>query len=100
MSYSYHKLYVTRRFIFCSCYPPEVDEEEKHPIHDVVQDEFNDIVDEDANDYCKSMEKDQYKSTIENGIKWMSEECFLAFTKSAENNHSEVCQSSLFIFFV
>ncbi|CAN6325704.1 unnamed protein product [Urochloa humidicola] len=26
---------------------------------------------------------------MENGIKWMSEECFLAFTKSTENIHSE-----------
>ncbi|CAN6373955.1 unnamed protein product [Urochloa humidicola] len=71
------------------CSPLEVDQEEEYPIHihDDVPDEFNDL--DEANDYCKSMKKNCYRKTIENGIKWMSEECFLAFTKSVENFHSE-----------
>ncbi|KAG2622827.1 hypothetical protein PVAP13_3KG011000 [Panicum virgatum] len=35
-------------------------------------------------DNCKNMKRVSKKETIKNGIKWMSEECFLAFTKYAE----------------
>jgi hypothetical protein len=46
------------------------------------------------------MKKVSYKKTIENGFKWMSEECFLAFKISAEKLHCEVCQhSTLFVSF-
>jgi hypothetical protein len=76
-----------------------VDQEEEYPTHEDVPDEFNGLIDE-SNEYCNSMKKDSYRKTIENGIKWMSEECFLAFTKSVENFHYEVCQSSLFVLFL
>jgi hypothetical protein len=75
-----------------------VDQQEEYPTHDDVPDEFNGLIDE-SNDYCKSMKKDSYRKTIENGIKWMSEECFLAFTKSVENFHYEVCHF-LFVLFL
>ncbi|KAG2564435.1 hypothetical protein PVAP13_7NG109100 [Panicum virgatum] len=41
-------------------------------------------MDNDTMDNCKSMKRVSKKETIENGIKWMSEECFLVFTKYAE----------------
>lgn len=73
---------------------PEVDQEE----NSIDLDEFYDRIDKEVKEYCRSMKKVSCKKTIENGFKWMSEECFLAFTNSAENLHFEVCQHSLFIF--
>ena len=78
------------------------DEGEKHVVHYDVPDEFCDPIekDNDTMDNCKNMKRVSKKETIKNGIKWMSEECFLAFTKYAEKiNNLEVCQSSPFIFF-
>jgi len=76
---------------------PEVDQEEENSID---SDEFYDLIDKEVKEYCKSMKKVSYKKTIENGFKWMSEECFLAFTNSAESEklHFEVCQHSSFLF--
>ncbi|KAL6595643.1 hypothetical protein ACP70R_047983 [Stipagrostis hirtigluma subsp. patula] len=49
--------------------------------------EFYPIINKEA-EYYKSMKRVS-KKTIENGLKWMTEECFLAFTKSAEKIHFE-----------
>lgn len=73
---------------------PEADQEEENSID---SDEFYDLIDKEVKEYCKSMKKVSDKKTIENGFKWMSEECFLAFTKSAEKLHFEVCQDSSFL---
>jgi hypothetical protein len=72
----------------------------KHVVHYDVQDELCDPieVDNEAMDYCETTERVSKKETIENGIKWMSEECFLAFTKYAEKINLKVCQSLSFIF--
>jgi len=58
-----------------------------------VQDELSNL-DEDAEDSHMSVKRISNKELLENGIKWMSEECFLAFTKSAERNCIEVFQFS------
>ncbi|TVU27114.1 hypothetical protein EJB05_29694 [Eragrostis curvula] len=59
------------------------DQEEKHPVHSNPSDEY--LVDKEAKDYPKTVKRISYRETIENGLKWMSDECFLAFTKYAEN---------------
>ncbi|CAL4989801.1 unnamed protein product [Urochloa decumbens] len=69
-----------------SCY--NLDEGEKHHVHN-VPDEFCDPLDKEANDYCKSTERVSKKEIIKKGIKWMSEECFLAFTTYAEKINLE-----------
>ncbi|TVU02611.1 hypothetical protein EJB05_51878 [Eragrostis curvula] len=53
-----------------------------------VPDEVTDL-DMDVEDSHKSMKRVSHKETLEKGIKWMSEECFLAFTKSEERNRFE-----------
>jgi hypothetical protein len=76
---------------------PEVDQEEENSID---SDEFYDLIDKEVKEYCKSIKKVSYKKTIENGSKWMSEDCFLGFTNSAESEklHFEVCQHCSFLF--
>ncbi|KAK3139245.1 hypothetical protein QOZ80_5AG0380160 [Eleusine coracana subsp. coracana] len=53
-----------------------------------VQDELSDL-DEDVEDSHTSVKRASNKETLENGIKWMSEECFLAFLESAERKRFE-----------
>ncbi|KAL6870989.1 hypothetical protein ACP4OV_014837 [Aristida adscensionis] len=56
--------------------------------YDMPDEEFYAIIDKQA-EYYKNMKRVSYKETIANGIKWMSEECFLAFIKYTEKLHLE-----------
>uniref|UniRef100_A0A0E0F272 DUF3615 domain-containing protein n=1 Tax=Oryza meridionalis TaxID=40149 RepID=A0A0E0F272_9ORYZ len=44
-------------------------------------------IDKEARDHWKNKKKISYKEQVQNGIKWMSEECFIAFRKYAEQLH-------------